>query len=48
MTQKPDHFKQAADGEKYAGDHLLVEFWIYFNSKLLKLLIEYYCQSFMN
>ena len=27
MTQKPDHFKQAADGEKYAGDHLLIEFW---------------------
>ena len=25
--QKPDHFKQAADGEKYAGDHLLIEFW---------------------
>ena len=27
MTQKPDHFKQPVTGEKYAGDHLLLEFW---------------------
>jgi S-adenosylmethionine decarboxylase len=27
MNQEPDHFKQSADGQPYAGDHLLVEFW---------------------
>lgn len=27
MNQAPDHFKRNADGEHYAGDHLLVEFW---------------------
>jgi len=27
MTIELDHFKQTAEGERYAGDHLLVEFW---------------------
>jgi len=27
MSNSFDHFKTAADGERYAGDHLLVEFW---------------------
>ena len=22
-----DHFKHGEDGERYAGDHLLIEFW---------------------
>lgn len=25
--QTPDHFKQTTQGDAYAGDHLLVEFW---------------------
>ncbi|MDA0822792.1 MAG: adenosylmethionine decarboxylase [Proteobacteria bacterium] len=27
MTQQLDHFKQTSDGQSYAGDHLLIEFW---------------------
>lgn len=27
MTEHNDHFKRAADGTAYAGDHLLLEFW---------------------
>ncbi|MFT4561081.1 MAG: S-adenosylmethionine decarboxylase [Gammaproteobacteria bacterium] len=27
MTQQHDHFKQTSDGQSYAGDHLLIEFW---------------------
>ncbi|MGR8920008.1 MAG: adenosylmethionine decarboxylase [Gammaproteobacteria bacterium] len=27
MSTSPDHFKTDADGNAYAGDHLLVELW---------------------
>jgi len=27
MSEQADHFKQAPDGHRYAGDHLLIEFW---------------------
>ena len=27
MTEQLDHFKFGDDGERYAGDHLLIEFW---------------------
>jgi S-adenosylmethionine decarboxylase len=27
MIEPLDHFKTADDGERYAGDHLLIEFW---------------------
>ena len=27
MTEPLDHFKFGDDGERYAGDHLLIEFW---------------------
>lgn len=27
MNEQLDHFKCADDGERYAGDHLLIEFW---------------------
>ncbi len=28
MTHQPlDHFKQTTEGDTYAGDHLLIEFW---------------------